>query len=91
MFPAGCEVVGVYPHGAAQWASSFKVEIEVDGEEKEYFLKVIQRPHHAEMALGEYESQKALQQYLPENVCIPLAHGTFELDPNTSFFLTTFR
>jgi protein-ribulosamine 3-kinase len=81
----------VEPHDAAQWASAYKIEVEVDGEEKEYLLKVIQRPRHAEMALGEYESQRALQQHLPDNVCIPLAHGTFELDRNTSFFMTPFR
>ena len=36
-------------------------------------------------------SRKALQQYLPNNVCIPLAHGTYDSDPGTSFFLTPFR
>lgn len=43
------------------------------------------------MARGEYESQKALAEHLPDNVAIPLAHGTFELDGSKSFFLTPFR
>jgi protein-ribulosamine 3-kinase len=49
------------------------------------------RTQHAEMALGEYESQKALAQYLPDNSVVPIAFGTFELDPAKSFFLTTYR
>ena len=43
------------------------------------------------MALGEYESQKALAQHLPDNSVLPIAFGTFELDPGKSFFLTTYR
>lgn len=43
------------------------------------------------MALGEYESQKALAEYLPDNSVVPVAYGTFELDPAKSFFLTTYR
>ncbi|RYP78327.1 hypothetical protein DL769_003205 [Monosporascus sp. CRB-8-3] len=42
------------------------------------------------MALGEFESQKELQKYLPDNVAVPLAYGTLEQDPS-SFFLTPFR
>ncbi|ORY60896.1 Fructosamine/Ketosamine-3-kinase, partial [Pseudomassariella vexata] len=73
------------------WSSGYKIDVEVDGEEKEYFLKVIHRPNHAEMALGEFEkSQKAMFQYIPNNVSIPLAYGTFEHEPK-SFFLTIFR
>jgi protein-ribulosamine 3-kinase len=43
------------------------------------------------MALGEYESQKALAQHLPDNSVVPIAFGTFDLAPNKSFFLTTYR
>lgn len=43
------------------------------------------------MALGEYESQKALAQHLPNNSVLPVAYGTYELDSNKSFFLTTYR
>lgn len=53
-------------------------------------MQVIQRENHAEMARGEYESQKALAAQIPNNVVIPLAHGTFDLDPSKSFFLTAF-
>jgi protein-ribulosamine 3-kinase len=49
------------------------------------------RPQHAAMALGEYESQKALSLHLPHNSVVPVAYGTFSLDPSKSFFLTTYR
>ena len=43
------------------------------------------------MAIGEYESQKALYQYLPDNISPALAHGTLESKPNAAFFLTKFH
>lgn len=43
------------------------------------------------MALGEYESQKALAEHLPNNSVVPIAYGTFKQDPTKSFFLTTYR
>ncbi|KAB5554342.1 Fructosamine/Ketosamine-3-kinase [Coniochaeta sp. 2T2.1] len=60
------------------------------GENKAYYFKVINHPCHPEIARGEYESQKALQKHLPDNVSIPAAYGTFK-DGKTSFFLTPFR
>ena len=43
------------------------------------------------MAKGEFESQTALAEHLPDNVALPLAYGTFQLDSSKSFFLTPFR
>jgi len=43
------------------------------------------------MARGEYESQKALAEILPDNVAVPLAFGTFQLDSSKSFYITPFR
>lgn len=46
----------------------------------------------AEMAEGEYEGQKALAAYIPDNVVHPIAWGTFEQDSRSkAFFLTSFR
>ncbi|SPO01576.1 uncharacterized protein DNG_04249 [Cephalotrichum gorgonifer] len=42
------------------------------------------------MAYGEYESQQALAEHLPDNVAVPLSYGTFQLDASKSFFLTPF-
>ncbi|KAI0450101.1 Fructosamine kinase-domain-containing protein [Xylaria acuta] len=89
--PKSCHVVSISPHGKGSWSSGYKVEIDVGGEESEYFLKVITRLHHLEMARGEFESQNELQKYLPDNVSTPLAYGQLELDLSSSFFLTPFR
>ncbi|KAI1109209.1 Fructosamine kinase-domain-containing protein [Nemania sp. NC0429] len=89
--PNGCEVVSVSPHGKGSWSSGYKIDIDADGEEHEYFLKVISRPQHLEMARGEFESQKEMEKYLPDNVASPLAYGPLELDSSSSFFLTKFR
>lgn len=78
------------PHGVVNWAKGYRVKVQAEREEKEYFLKVISRERHVELALAEFESQKALQQHLPDNVCVPLAHGTYK-DGTASFFLTPFR
>jgi fructosamine-3-kinase len=43
------------------------------------------------MALGEYQSQKELEKYLPDNTVVPLAYGTLENDPSVSFYLTAFH
>ncbi|KAI0967044.1 Fructosamine kinase-domain-containing protein [Xylaria arbuscula] len=91
VMPAGCHVISVTPHGKSSWATGYKVSIDVDGEISDYFLKVVRGPHHSDMARGEFESQRELQKYLPDNVALPLAYGIFELDPSSSFFLTPFR
>ncbi|KAI0802818.1 Fructosamine/Ketosamine-3-kinase [Xylaria sp. FL0064] len=68
------------PHGKGSWSSGYKVDIEVDGEESEYFLKIVS-------VLRSLQIEK----YLPNNVASPLAYGTLELDSSSSFFLTPFR
>jgi protein-ribulosamine 3-kinase len=106
--PLGWNVVDVTQHGSSSWSTGYKLILEKDDEETEYFLKVCRRinhltntkthcrqvgsrPQHAAMALGEYESQKALSLHLPHNSVVPIAYGTFSLDPSKSFFLTTYR
>ncbi|KAH8653736.1 Fructosamine kinase-domain-containing protein [Xylariales sp. PMI_506] len=89
--PPGCEVVAVNSHGKGSWSAAYKIDVEVNVTEAEYLLKVLHRPNHQEMALGEFESQKKLAKYLPDNTVIPLAHGVLENDPSASFSLTGFR
>lgn len=76
----------------AQWSTGYRVDVEApDGEEYEYFLKVLDRDRGDEMARGEYESEKALMEYIPEAISAPIAWGTFQDDPTRSFYLTRFR
>lgn len=56
------------------------------------WFQIIDREQAAEMAEGEYEGQKALAEYIPENVVHPIAWGSFEQDGRSkAFFLTGFR
>ncbi|KAJ0122585.1 uncharacterized protein J7T55_003099 [Diaporthe amygdali] len=91
VLPHGCEVVSVNAHGIGSWSTGYKVEVESEGKDLVYFLKIIRRPRHLELAKGEYESQAELLKYLPDNAAIPLAYGPLELDSSASFFLTPFR
>lgn len=43
------------------------------------------------MARGEYESQLAMWKHIPENVVVPVAHGTLKDDESKSFYLALFR
>ncbi|KAJ1327050.1 protein-ribulosamine 3-kinase [Microdochium nivale] len=58
--------------------------------------QIIDRPHHEQLAQGEYESQKELAKYLPANSVKPVAHGPLSrgassaLGPAASFFLAQF-
>ncbi len=43
------------------------------------------------MSRAEYEGQRALATYIPDNVSHPVAWGYFENDMSKSFFITHFR
>ncbi|KAH9905951.1 hypothetical protein F4778DRAFT_769792 [Xylariomycetidae sp. FL2044] len=43
------------------------------------------------MAKGEFESQKALMQVIPDYVVTPVAWNVFDNDPGMAFYLTEFR
>ncbi|KAK8032310.1 hypothetical protein PG990_002044 [Apiospora arundinis] len=89
--PAEGEIISIDPHGNTNWSNGFRVAVEVGDDEEEFFLKIIDREDALDMAIGEYESQKALYSYLPDNISPALAHGTLELKPDSAFFLTKFH
>ncbi|KAJ3574071.1 hypothetical protein NPX13_g4485 [Xylaria arbuscula] len=89
--PTDCCVISITPHGKSSWGTGYKVDITVDGDSTKYFLKIVSQHNHAFMVRGEFESQKELQKYIPDNVVVPVAYGTLELDPSSSFLLTAFR
>ncbi|KAI1264795.1 Fructosamine/Ketosamine-3-kinase [Xylariaceae sp. FL1019] len=91
VLPEGCEVISTNPHGKGSWTTGYKIDIEVDGIEKEFFLKIIRRVDHEEMARGEFESQMELSKFLPHNVTIPIAYGRLDQDSGASFYLTHFQ
>ncbi|KAB5582351.1 Fructosamine kinase-domain-containing protein [Coniochaeta sp. 2T2.1] len=89
--PPGGKVLSVFQHGRTNWSTGYKIEYEVDNEEKEYFLKVLDRARADEMARGEFESSKALIQHIPETIVPPIAWGKYEEDQSKAFYLTHFR
>ncbi|KAK7991608.1 hypothetical protein PG988_000402 [Apiospora saccharicola] len=90
VLPPNSEVVSRSPHGKGSWSAGYKLDVRSGGVVHNYFLKLIRRPRHAELARGEFESQKELHKYLPGNVAVPIGYGALASDPSSSFFLTAF-
>ncbi|KAM0277355.1 hypothetical protein ACHAQH_005871 [Verticillium albo-atrum] len=90
VIPPGSEILFADSHGKTNWAKGLKIEVELDGEEKAFFLKV-ERERALEMAEGEFESQKAMKQFIPDNMSQPLAWGPLEKNPSQAFFMCEFR
>ncbi|KAH8678437.1 Fructosamine kinase-domain-containing protein [Xylariales sp. PMI_506] len=89
--PNGAKIVWVATYSASFWATSTKVDTELDGVPQSYFLKVYSHEHAEKMAIGEFEGSKALYKALPENVPKPVAAGTCARDPKKAFYLAEFR
>ncbi|KAI0143468.1 Fructosamine/Ketosamine-3-kinase [Xylariaceae sp. FL1272] len=89
--PAESKVISFAKHGKTNWSTGFRLRIRSDGEDREYFLKIVERREFVEMSRAEYEGQQALQRYLPTNVVAPIAWGYFKENQSKSFFLTSFR
>ncbi|KAI1259463.1 Fructosamine kinase-domain-containing protein [Xylariaceae sp. FL1019] len=88
--PAG-QVISVVKHGKTNWSTGYRVKVYVEQSVQEFFLKVLDRSRSDEMAKGEFESQKALTELIPDNVVPPLAWQRFHDAPEKAFYLTTFR
>ncbi|OIW25312.1 hypothetical protein CONLIGDRAFT_673422 [Coniochaeta ligniaria NRRL 30616] len=90
--PKGSVVVNVINHGKTNWAKGFKVEVETpNGQEKAYFLKIMDRESALEMATGEFESLVAMRQYIPNNVAKAVGVGPLEDDCTKSYFIVEFK
>ncbi|KAH9986439.1 Fructosamine kinase-domain-containing protein [Xylariaceae sp. FL0662B] len=89
--PVGCEVLSITEHGKTNWSTGLRVDIYVHDEEEVYFLKIVEREELIGMSEAEYEGQKAMAAYIPENVAAPVAWGLLKQDPSKSFFITRFR
>ncbi|KAK1764023.1 hypothetical protein QBC33DRAFT_548568 [Phialemonium atrogriseum] len=90
-FPTGSRILSIVQHGDTNWSTGFKVDVEVDGKEERYFLKMIAREDLVGMAEAEYEGQKAISAVIPDNALEPIAWGYFDGDETKSWFLTHFR
>ncbi|KAF9893520.1 hypothetical protein FE257_010832 [Aspergillus nanangensis] len=89
--PPGSEIISIAQHGKTNWSTGLRIDVNVNDDEQEFFIKILDRQDAAQLAEGEYEAEKALIEYIPENVVHPIAWGRFQDDPSKAFFLTTFR
>lgn len=91
-FPKDSRVSSVEPHGVSFWGHTSKINVELaDGTPISFFIKVINKEIGKDMFEGEFESMKAIYKLLPEFAPKPIAWGTYELQPNTHFFLCEYR
>ncbi|KAI0376957.1 Fructosamine kinase-domain-containing protein [Hypomontagnella monticulosa] len=91
VLPKKCQILSVGHHGKTNWSTGLKIDTKVDSEKEEYFVKIVERREFVGMSQAEYEGQKALTTYIPDNVVTPVAWGFFKEDNSKSFFLTRFR
>ncbi|OTA96814.1 hypothetical protein M434DRAFT_362267 [Hypoxylon sp. CO27-5] len=89
--PAGGQVLSVKRHGKTNWSTGFRIDVVIDGEKHEYFVKIVAQKEYVGMSEAEYEGQSALATYIPDNTVAPVAWGFFDRDTSKSFFLTHFR
>ncbi|KAK8036080.1 Fructosamine kinase-domain-containing protein [Apiospora rasikravindrae] len=90
--PNQCCVVSTHAHGASFWAKTGRIDVNLqDGTPRSFFIKAVSGEVGKNMVVGEFESMKAIHAVLPEFVPAPIAHGTYESDPETHFFLCEFR
>ncbi|KAI1391832.1 Fructosamine kinase-domain-containing protein [Hypoxylon trugodes] len=89
--PPGCQILSVSRHGKTHWSTGLKVAVKINDKKQEYFVKVVEEERFVGMSEAEYEGQKALATYIPDNVITPIAWVFLEDDVSKSFFVTRFR
>lgn len=90
--PKDCRVVFTEGHGTSFWSSTGRIDVELaDGTLRSFFIKVISKERGKNMMHGEFESMKAIHTLLPDFAPKPFAWGTYEILPDTHFFLCQFR
>ncbi|CAG9978528.1 unnamed protein product [Clonostachys byssicola] len=89
--PVQGEVVAISRHGDTNWSTGYKIIIEVDDDDHEFFIKILDREDARELAEGEFESMTLMHELIPEAIVPPIAWGMFETDNSKAFYLTYFR
>ncbi|CAI4219845.1 unnamed protein product [Parascedosporium putredinis] len=82
--PPKCKVVSTEAHGVSFWATTGRINVELqDGSPKSFFMKILAREDGESMARGEFISMSKIAE--------PIAWGKFESVVDTAFFLCEFR
>ncbi|KAK7973042.1 hypothetical protein PG988_007176 [Apiospora saccharicola] len=89
--PAGAKVRSSCGHGASNWNTTARIDVEVGGEPKSFFLKLTAGPKAQAMLQGEYESMLLINQFVPEFSPKPLAWGKCADSTDRCFLLFEFH
>ncbi|KAI1424640.1 Fructosamine kinase-domain-containing protein [Xylaria sp. FL1777] len=89
-FPPGTVFKGCCGHGASYWNKTARLDVEIDGQQKSYFLKLTGGPDGGPMLQGEHESMKLIHKIVPEFSPLPLAWGKCK-DSDNHFSLFSFH
>jgi protein-ribulosamine 3-kinase len=92
VLPHGTRVLWSATHGASFWAITTKIDTEdANGKPKSYFMKVYITAKGQAQAIGEYESTKALNSVIPDNVPKPIGLGVLARDASKHFLVVEFK
>ncbi|KAK8137394.1 hypothetical protein PG984_005334 [Apiospora sp. TS-2023a] len=90
--PMGVASSPLKPTAQASGAKTGKIDVELrDGTPHSFFIKAVSGETGKKMVEGEFASMKAIHALVPEFAPAPIAHGTYDLIPDTHFFLCEFR
>uniref|UniRef100_A0A0B7JUM7 protein-ribulosamine 3-kinase n=1 Tax=Bionectria ochroleuca TaxID=29856 RepID=A0A0B7JUM7_BIOOC len=89
--PVQDQVVAISKHGDTRWSTGYKISIEDEEDDHEFFIKILDREEAKELAEGEFESMTLMHQLIPEAIVPPIAWGMFKTDNSKAFYLTYFR
>ncbi|CAH0044531.1 unnamed protein product [Clonostachys solani] len=88
--PQGAIVKSCRGHGASNWNRTARLDFEIEGQTRSYFLKILTGPKGCPMVHGEYESMRLIHESVPKFSPMPLAWGSCA-DPTQHFILFTFH
>ncbi|EJP70594.1 fructosamine Kinase PKL/CAK/FruK [Beauveria bassiana ARSEF 2860] len=72
------------------WSTGLRIDVLDGGNEKSYFVKVIEREDFVGMAEAEYEGQKAIAAVIPDNAVKPVAWGYYADAKTKAWFMAEY-
>ncbi|KAI9785904.1 MAG: hypothetical protein M1839_008170 [Geoglossum umbratile] len=89
--PSGTRIASITPHGASFWTRTARLDAELDGEPRVFFLKTTCGDRGKGMVSGEFASMSAIYAVTPDLVPHPIAWGTYASIPAVHFFICDFH
>ncbi|KAL0475006.1 Fructosamine kinase domain-containing protein [Neurospora intermedia] len=89
--PPNSKILSVTPSGKSFCVGTFKIVVELaDGTTAQFFKKGARGSVGINMMKGTWEAENALYKFVPHYTPRPVGWGTYENDPDTSFYLCQF-